>query len=166
MCSFQLWFGIFAAIISVATATNSTYQGCPTKFSILEHALYETGDNAFELNRVFYPPSARTSRFIRVKYTFLNEVGEDDGCSIAYIWAIGILLFFQPPRLFTYNSLYFNYPNNNLTTINLKLPYECRPLININKSESDTKMCSCILDSHKLDILTQQVSTCGICGYD
>ena len=156
MCRFELWFGIFTAIFSVAiSATNSTYQDCPTKFSTLERALYETGDNEFELNRVFYPPSMRTSRFIRVNYTFLNEAGEDDGCSIAYIWAIGILLFFQPPKLFTYNSLYFNYPNNNLSTIYLKLPYECRPLIKINVSEST---CSCILDSRKLDVLTQQVS--------
>ncbi len=58
----------------------------------------------FELNKVFYPPSMPTSRFIQVRYTFLNEAGDDDGCTVTYIWAIGILLFFQPPRLFTYNS--------------------------------------------------------------
>ena len=150
---------IFTAfVINVAaSATNSTssYEDCPTKFSTLELALYETGDNVFELNRVFYPPSMMTSRFIRVNYTFLNEMGEDDGCHVAYIWAIGVLLFYQPPQLFTYNSLYFNYPNNNLISINLKLPYECQQLI---KSNDSNMKCSCVSASRKLDILTQQVS--------
>ena len=165
MYHFQLLFGIVAATIAASvsasnsTSNSSVFEDCATKFSTLEQALYETGDNQFELNRVFYPPSMRTSRFIRVNYTFLDENGEDDGCSIAYIWAIGILLFFQPPALFTYNSLYFTYPNNNLTTLNLKLPYECRPLIRTNVTESSTgSMCSCVFDSQKLDILTQQVS--------
>ena len=163
MCHFQLLFSIFAATTVAISASNSTsnssvFEDCATKFSTLEQALYETGDNQFELNRVFYPPSVRTSRFIRVNYTFLDENGEDDDCSIEYIWAIGILLFFQPPSLFKYNSLYFNYPNNNLTTLYLKLPYECRPLIRtrINATESGST-CSCVLDSQKLDILTQQV---------
>ena len=166
MCHFQLLFSIFAATIAAVSASNSTsnssvFEDCATKFSTLEQALYETGDNQFELNRVFYPPSVRTSRFIRVNYTFLNENGEDDGCSIAYIWATGILLFFQPPAVFKYNSLYFNYPNNNLTALHLKLPYECRPLIRTTVTESGS-MCSCVFDSQKLDILTQQVSKGGV----
>lgn len=151
-----LVFTAIAVVVAVSAATSSSgFEDCPTKFSILEHALYETGDNMFEMNKVFYPPSKRTSRFIRVNYTFLNEAGEDDGCSVAYIWAIGILLFFQPPKLLMYNSLYFNYPNNDLTTAYLKLPYECRPLINISADE----VCSCASDSEQLDTLTQQVSS-------
>lgn len=150
-------FVVFAAIVASISAANSTFEDCHTDFNTLEQALYETGDNLFELNRIFYPPYQRTSRFIRVNYTFLNETGGDDGCSVAYIWAIGVLLFFQPPRLFTLNSLYFNYPNNNLTTLNLKLPYECRHLLD-NSTNSTDDTCSCLNDSRKLDILTQQVS--------
>ena len=159
MCSsFQLVIlGVLAATIAAYAAQDGNYSDCATRFTTLEQALYETGDNEFELNRVFYPPSMRTSRFIRVNYTFLDENGEDDDCSIAYIWATGLLLFFQPPKLFTYNSLYFYYRNNNLSTLYLKLPYECRPLIRTNVTEFDST-CSCISDSNKLDILTQQVS--------
>ena len=151
-----LTFFCGSAIGSSSNDSSTESADCSTMTS-LERALYVTGDNIFELNRVFYPPNKRTSRFIRVKYTLLNEMGEDDGCSVDYIWSIGILLFFQPPALFTYNSLYFNYPNNNLTQLSLKLPYECRSLINTSSSE-----CSCIFDSQKLDVLTQQVYYNGI----
>ncbi len=151
-----LW--LILLVSATAFATDSTFEDCPTKYSALEEALYATGDNMFELNRVFYPPSMPPTRFIKVRYTFLNEAGDDDGCTVTYLWAIGIILFFQPPILFAHNSLYFNYPNNNLTSVDLQLPYECRPLINVNMSSSSNEMCSCISDSQKLDILTQQVS--------
>lgn len=136
--------------------TNSSeFADCPSRLSTLERALYETGDNVYELNQAFYPPNARTSRFIRVSFTFLDEMGEEDGCTVTYYWAIGILLFFQPPSLFTYNSLYFNYANNNLDTLYLKLPYECRPLISLTSNDE----CSCVVNSPQLDVLTQQVSS-------
>ena len=154
--SLLLLLSLFHAISTENSSSDSEYEDCSTKLSTLERALYETGDNALELNRIFYPPNQRTSRFIRVKYTFEDEMGEDNGCNVTYVWAIGILLFFQPPALFTYNSLYFNYPNNNLIILDLSLPYNCRPLIsNINASREE---CSCVSDSTKLDVLTQQVS--------
>lgn len=145
---------LYCAGVTAGRNESYDYEDCPTRLSTLEHALYETDDNLFELNRVFYPPNMRTSRFIRVTYTFLDEMGEDDGCNVTYIWATGILLFFQPPALFTYNTLYFNYPNNNLTDIQLRLPYECRPLID----RAVGLECSCISDSRRLHVLTQQVS--------
>lgn len=146
---------LLASFITSLAAATSGYGDCGTKLSTLESALYETGDNLYHLNSIFYPPSERTSRFIRVIYTFLNESGHVDGCNISYIWAIGGFLFFQPPTLFQVNSLFFNYPNNKLTTLFLKLPHECRPLIHANASHPK---CSCLHDSEKLDILTQQVS--------
>jgi len=144
---------IFISIFKHTLATESTYEDCPTNFGTLESAMYETGYNRLNLNSVFFPLNTRTSRFIRATYTFLNENGEDDGCNVTYIWAIGILLFYQPPSLFTYNTLYFNYPNNKLTSLSLQLPFECRPLIkNISGEE-----CSCASSHRSLDALTQQV---------
>ena len=134
---------------------ESLFEDCDSQMSTLETALYETKDNIFELNKVFYPPSMRTSRFIRVTYIFLNRNGEDDGCNVTYIWAIGGFLFFQPPTLFQFNSLFFNYPNNDLTSVKLELPFPCRALI---EADNKTTGCSCLRDSARLEILTQQVS--------
>ena len=78
---------------------------------------------------------------------------QDGLCNVTYIWAIGSFLFFQPPRVFMFNSLFFNYPNNDLTDLPLALPSECRPLI---RSEIDEE-CTCTVDSRLLDVLTQQV---------
>ena len=145
------------ANVSTLSGNESLFEDCASQMSTLEDALYETGDNIFELNKVFYPPSKRTSRFIRVTYIFLDEMGEDDGCNVTYIWAIGGFLFFQPPSLFELNSLFFNYPNNNLTRVKVKLPSDCRLLI--QQTDPSETGCSCLRDSMRLDILTQQVKS-------
>lgn len=134
--------------------SGTNFSDCSTKLSTLELALFETGNNLFELTQVFYPPSTRTSKYIRVTYVFLEHDGinEDQDCNVTYIWAVGGFLFFQPPTLFQYNSLFFNYPNNNLTDVPLVLPAECRPLIEVDGE------CSCRRDSRMLDVLTHQVS--------
>ena len=143
-----------AATVFCPAATASGYEDCAKKLSTLERALYETEDNLFYLNRVFYPPSTRTSRFIRVTFSFLNESGDDNNCFVSYVWAIGGFLFFQPPNLFQWSTLFFNYPNNDLNNLVLKLPHECRPLIDADATDTE---CSCLKDSHSLDVLTQQV---------
>ncbi len=141
-------------IVAAVTAASATdYSDCARKLSTLERALYETVENEFQLNRIFFPPSMRTSRFIRVNYDF-DFGNETFPCNVTYIWAIGSFLFFQPPTVFMFNSLFFNYPNNDLTVLHLKLPYECRALI---QPEVDG-VCSCRHDSRMLDVLTQQVS--------
>ena len=151
-----------ALLTSVAAADN--FSDCATQMSTLENALYQSGDNIFQLNRIFYPPSMRTTRFITVTYTFLDQLGEEggDGCNVTYIWAVGGFLFFQPPSLFEFNSLFFNYPDNNLTNVDLQLPHECRPLVQLN----DSDVCSCTLNSERLEILTQQVSVHAYTAYN
>ena len=141
---------LFALLLCTASATR--YSDCNSNLTILELALYETGNNLFELNRVFYPPSLLTTRFVKVNYTFANEV--DTCTNVTYIWAVGAVLFLQPPTLFKFNSLFFYYPNNELATLSLQLPIECIGLIN-----GTDGVCSCENDSHMLDILTQQVCT-------
>ena len=152
--SIMLSFILIFSLVAVAELA-SYYSDCPIRLSTLERALFQTEDNLFELNRIFFPPSKRPSRFIRVTYRFLDEIDDQDGllCNVTYIWAIGSFLFFQPPRVFMFNSLFFNYPNNDLTDLPLVLPSECRPLI---QSERDGE-CTCTADSQHLDVLTQQV---------
>ena len=144
----QVWLSVLALSLCTVVSGND----CDTDLSMLEQALFETGNNLFELNRVFYPPSLLTTRFIRVNYTFVNEETEADTCTnVTYIWAVGAVLFLQPPQ---FNSLFFYYPNNELETLSLQLPIECIGLIN-----GTDAVCSCEHDSHMLDILTQQVVT-------
>ena len=130
----------------------SDYSDCDSNLGTLERALYETEANLFELNRIFFPPSLLPTRFVRVEYTFFDDENYNDDCKVTYIWAVGEVLFLQPPTLFKLNSLYFYFPNNELTTLSLRLPIECIPLIN-----GTDGVCSCMNDSHMLDILTQQV---------
>jgi hypothetical protein len=152
MWIFIVLFGI--ASCTIASAATS-FDDCATNLRTLEEALYESGNNLFELNRVFYPPSSPTTRWIRVNYTFSDGDTELDDCSVTYIWAVGKFLFQQPPTLFQVTSLFFYYPNNELVTLSLQLPIECIGLINGTDGE-----CSCMNDSHMLDILTQQVRLC------
>ena len=137
----------------VQTASDQNYSDCPSNLGTLESALYGTRSNLFKLNQIFFPPSLLQSRFIRVKYNFTNDENYNDDCSVTYIWAVGGVLFLQPPTLFKYNSLYFYFPFNDLTTLSLSLPIECIPLIN-----GTDGVCSCMHDSSMLDVLTQQVS--------
>ena len=149
---------MLVSILVLVSARNSSFQDCNTKLSVLETALYETGNNTLELNRIFFPPNRQTSRFIIIVYLFQNETGELDGCDVSYIWAIGGFLLMQPPTIFQFTSLFFNYPNNDLQELRLQLPYECRPLIITSSSN-----CSCFGDNTDLmlNILTQQVSSYG-----
>ena len=142
-----------AVVLLLSTACVADYENCDSDLGTLEKALFQTGSNLFELNRVFYPPSLLTTRFIHVNYTFTSDGNEVDTCTnVTYIWAVGEVLFLQPPTLFKINSLFFYYPNNELETLSLELPIECIGLINETDGE-----CSCMNDSHMLDILTQQV---------
>ena len=143
---------ILFAVAQTDAISASDYSDCDSNLGTLERALYETETNLFELNLIFYPPSLLPTRFIRVEYTFLDENDNDD-CKVTYIWAVGGVLFLQPPTLLKYNSLYFYFPNNELTTLSLHLPIECIPLIN-----GTDGVCSCMNDSNMLDILTQQVA--------
>ena len=135
-------------IIAVPTTTSAS---CTDDLDVLEEALFRTGSNLYQLNRIFFPPSLLPTRFVRVKYSFMDP-SNNQNCSVTYIWAVGKVLFLQPPSLFKINSLFFYHPNNNLTTLSLQLPIECIHLINGTDGE-----CNCSNDSPMLDILTQQV---------
>ena len=135
----------------------SSYHDCHTKKTVLLKALFETKENLYELDRIFIPERVSTSRYIKVKYTFLDSDDVEGNCSVTYIWAIGGFLLVQPPKVFQFTSLLFSTPANNLEYLNLTLPYECRPLVN---ESMDGENCSCAGDTRRntvLDRVTQQV---------
>ena len=141
--------------ITSRSAAAASYEDCATNIGTLQEALYDDdGYNIFQLQKTFYPTNARSSRFIRVTYSFFNESDELDGCNATYVWAIGGVLFIHPPTIYKYTSLHFNYPNNDLEFLYIRLPYECRGLVN---TSSDGE-CSCADSNAILKALTQQVS--------
>ena len=148
---------LFVTVAAGVSAAN--FSNCPTSLTTLEEALYGTGKNLLQLNRIFFPSSTRTSRFIRVLYSFEDnpDILDDDNChNVSFIWAIGSYLFFQPPGVFYYTSLFFNYPNNDLTNLSLVLPSECKLLV---LSEENPGKCTCRDEARhvSMDVLTQQV---------
>ena len=151
----QIFITLLVPFLCTVSATN--YSDCSSNFSTLEQALYQTGNNLFELNRVFYPPSFLTVTFIRVNYAFTDKL---DMCTnVTYIWAVGTVLFLQPPTLFQFNSLFFYYLSNDFDkTLSLQLPIECIELADGTDGE-----CSCRNDSDMLDILTRQVIENVVC---
>ena len=94
---------IFAAS-TVAFASTEDFSNCADDLGALEVALFKTGNNLFELNRIFFPPSLLPTRFIRVEYSFMNPENHQD-CNVTYIWAVGEVLFLQPPTLFQCSSI-------------------------------------------------------------
>ena len=144
-------------ILLLCTVSATRYSDCDSNLSTLEQALFETGRNLLELNRVFYPPSFLTTTFVRVNYAFIDHDEEnilDSYPNVTYIWAVGAVLFLQPPTLFKFNSLFFYYTIDERTKLSLQLPIECIGLINSSDGAHSREN-----DLHMLDILTQQVSS-------
>ena len=150
------FLAILLLLIFSAKFCISEYENCSTDKLTLLRALYKTEDNLYQLDRAFASPgeSDLMSRYIKVNYLFADESGSfDDDCTVTYIWAIGAFLLIHPPDMFQYTSLYFITPANDVDTVTLKLPYQCRELIN------DTTTCSCYHDdsSKPLLVFTNQV---------
>lgn len=136
----------------LTTGQSKAYENCTTKRSVLVNALFETGNNLHELDKAFYPQEGRSS-YLEVNYKFQNSDGSvDDDCKVTYIWAVGGFLFLQPPEIFMLTSLFFSLPANDVSEVNLVLPYECRDLVETNSS------CQCnSSSSSQLEMLTHQV---------
>ncbi len=149
---------IFAGLSEEASA----YENCATQRLALLHALFKTGDNLNRLDEAFYPPKDGLTRYIRVNYDFLNSNGSNDGnCSVSYRWAVGAFLFIQPPELFTYTSLFFSIPSNNVESVTLTLPYECRELVHYNEECSCSK--SPVLRKLTLQVKCLLANLCMLC---
>ncbi len=149
---------IVIVLLSSFTVLSSANNGkCSTKFSELEKSLYEDGRNLLNMEEAFFPSVGQPSRFLRVQYVFTNEYDEDD-CSVTFFWSVGSFLFLQPPSVFTYTSLLFNFPSNMVSNLTIVLPNECQPLV-INNNNNNSDDCTC--DKGRitfLDMLTRHVS--------
>ena len=153
----QLLFVIICTLLAITSRSDASFEDCATNILTVQNAIFdENGYNSYQLNLIFFPASAPSSRFIRVVYSFFNENNELDGCNVTYVWSIGEVLLAEPPTIFKYLSLYFNYPNNRLDFLYMRLPYECRGLVNTSSGDE----CSCENKSDDiLEAVTQQVST-------
>ena len=131
---------------------------CNSILSLAE-ALYSFPDNVLELTRVFYPPRQPPVQFLRITYLFNGTVDGDNECNVTYFWAKGGFLLIQPPSVFRFTSLFFNFNENTNYDIQLQLPSTCIPLV-YDKSSSSSH-CSCHREDDGklgfLDMITHQV---------
>ena len=132
-------------------SAQSQYESCSSQFVNLERALFSKGQNLFYLQTAFYPPEMQTSRFLNVIYKFPDIEGQ--GCSVSYFWSVGSFLFFQPPSVFKYSSLYFSTPAKTVANVTIELPEVCQQLVFY---DNVTKHCTC-KKSSMLSILTKNV---------
>ena len=132
---------------------QSQYENCSSQFVHLERALYSNSQNLFYLQTAFYPPEMQTSRFLNVIYKFPDIEGQ--GCAVTYFWSVGSFLFFLPPSVFKYSSLYFSIPANTVANVTIELPEACQQLVYNNV----TKCCTC-KKSSMLGVLTKNVRYC------
>lgn len=127
---------------------------CSSRLPELENALYQNGQNQLNLESAFFPLFQQPTRFIRVAYVF-TDGDPNDSCEVSYYWSVGSFLFIQPPSVFRFTSLFFNFPANIVENVTLILPNDCRPLVTTNNSEE----CSCETDQiTSLDVITRYVS--------
>ncbi len=149
---------IVALILSLTAQLSANQENCTTRLSGLENALYSDGRNQLSMESAFFPFTEQPSRFLKVVYNFTD--GDDVDCIVTFFWSVGSFLFIQPPSIFSYTSLLFNYPSNSVDNVTILLPNKCRPLVNNNNNKS---RCSC--DTHGitfLDMLTRHVSQISI----
>ena len=158
------------SFVSLVVAKNNTAAKCDVGncalLTQLECALFTTDENERKLNQAFFPPRKATTRYIKVTYSFNEDIDTNDdhynfnptvtqNCNVTYIWAVGGFLLIQPPSIFEWASLLFSYPANDIYELDLTLNISCTTLVDVREDGT----CSCKgKDDNNLDILTQQVS--------
>ena len=130
---------------------QSRYENCSSQFFHLERALYSNSQNIFYLQSAFNPPERQTPGFLHVIYKFPDIEGQ--GCAVTYFWSVGSIVFFLPPSVFKYSSLYFNTPAKTVANVTIELPEVCQQLVFY---DNVTKHCTC-KKSSMLSILTKNV---------
>lgn len=160
----ELYFALLMvaslSLAPVCSEKSHNYSGCSSSLSVLEDALYNTGTNKLKLNRYFYPPRQEPVPYAKITFKFEDENGnlsdsEDGKCEVTFVWAIGGFLLIQPPSVFTFTSLFFFHTRQNDFSLDLRLPYLCRPLVQEYEIENGT--CTCANKDGGLDLLNQQV---------
>ena len=137
---------------SRASEEASQYNDCSTNFTTLERALFETGNNRFNLISAFHPDAEGASLFVNVRYNFSTP--DDNKIDICenWIWTTGTFYLIQSPDVFQFTSLLFVYPETRVHNVTLMLPAECADLAGRCTREYNT------IEAKMLELLTQRVS--------
>lgn len=135
----------------IPSTEDSQYTDCSSNFSTLERALFETGNNRFELISAFYPTRDSISAFVNVKYNISEAEG--NGCQ-NWIWTTSTFYLIESPDVFQFTSLLFVQPENKVHTLTLELPNNCFNLTDVcddddNFTTTEYKM---------MELLTRRVS--------
>lgn len=131
---------------------QSPYIDCTTNFTQLERALLETDNNRYKIIKAFYPPRGRPSVYVDIEYRF----GDDDNQTEKWIWTAAPFYYIQPPSMFVFTSLCFSNPTEEMESVSLHFPAECRVP---NESIIETEHSRCGVNP-MLDVLTQRVCNC------
>ena len=145
-----------STVSSIPSTRDSQYADCSNNFVTLEKALFETGNNRFELISAFYPTRETISPFVNVKYNFNNfkndegEIVEND-CQ-NWIWTTSTFYLIESPDVFQFSSLLFVRLDSKIHTLTLNLPTDCFNLTTVcDTNTTETKM---------MELLTRRVSWC------
>ena len=139
---------------SIPSTEDSQYADCSTNFSTLERALFETGNNRFELISTFYPTRDSVSPFVNVNYTKFNISEAEENDCLNWIWTTSTFYLIESPDVFQFTSLLFVLPENKVHTLTLELPNNCFNLtavcdVDDNFTTTEYKM---------MELLTRRVS--------
>ena len=134
----QCWSSRIVFFIAMATLVTvawgqSEYEDCTTNYSVLEKAVFQTGNNLFKLTTTFYPPDKDNPLYVNVAYKFLNASDtlflNTSHNSVNYLWSSASLYLTIPPRVIRYLSLFFCYvEDDRIVDLELELPGECGDL--------------------------------------
>ena len=136
-------------MLSITLATNTAvlgqeeYTNCTSNYTVLENAVFNTGDNIYQLTTTFFPPNVGNPLYVNVNYTFSN-MNE----SVQYIWSSASLYLTIEPRTISFLSLFFCYvEENRIVKLEIELPSQCKNLTENRASNA----------SNFLFVLTQRV---------
>lgn len=144
---------ILVLFLGLPTLSLSNHQNCSETLINLENALFANSSNIINMENAFFPSREQNSRFLEVVYEF----EDNPNCVVIFFWSVGSFLFIQPPAIFTYTSLLFNFPSNSIDNVTITLPNECKSLV---LEKNSTSGCTCKFERTTfLDMLTRHVSS-------
>ena len=120
-----LLFSTLAATTAVVLGQEfREYANCTSNYTVLENALFNSGDNIYRLTATFFPPHVGNPLYVTVTYTFSNTHE-----SVQYIWSTASLYLTIEPHTISFLSLFFCYvEENRIVELKLELPSECENL--------------------------------------
>ncbi len=139
-----------------AELIGSAYADCKDNFTTLERALFETGDNRFQIISTFYPARESVLLYAHANYYFCENITatEQINCTEPeeWRWTTGSFYFVQAPSVLRFTSLFFVYPEGRIGELSIHLPAECKDVSRTRQGHGPGRQ------EGMLEILTQRVS--------